>query len=763
MNYRYLYLLMLVILPDRYSFSQTDDPIITNAPVMIMSLSHPVNFDGIPDEEAWQKAGPLKMIMHSPVFGKEPSELTDVRFICDDKYLYMGAMLRYSDPGMIRSSSYKRDYMGQGSDLFGFILDTYNDNENGLVFFTTPDGLRFDASVQRDAVITRPDQKPMNLSWNAFWDVLTKRDPEGWSTEIRVPLSSLRFQEINGEVRMGLIVKRWIPAKNEIDIFPAIPPEWGEFSTIKPSQAREIVLHGVKSAEPLYITPYLMAGYETHNDLNESGNDYWSWNKPAMEGGLDIKYGITSNLVLDLTVNTDFAQVEADDEKINLTRMALYFPEKRLFFLERANVFDFNSRGNNNLFYSRRIGLSDDEDNPEPIRIYGGGRLTGKINKWDIGFLDLQTAPLRKKTSTGSVKELVPSENFGVTRVRRQVMNENSYIGAIMTSRLGVDGTYNLAYGMDGIFRLLGNEYLSLIWSQTFEDSVVNNTAFDPARFMISWERRSKIGLGYELSYSQSGIHYNPGIGFETIEDIISTMVNVRYGWLPAESSPIYSHVPEMRVRYNRYVDDGSLMTFNPQLGWTLLSKSQWKAELFLNYYDEVLREKLEIIEDEVYIDTARYKFLSVRGELSSPQSRSFFTILHTEDGQYFGGKRISIRIEPTWNASRHFEIAGIYHFDHLDLPEDNIKMTNHILGVKALFMLNTKLSANAFTQYNTAVNEIITNFRIRYNPKEGNDLYFMINEGRNTELLREEPNLPEISDRAIMLKYSYTFNWQRK
>jgi len=761
MKYRYLFLLTLLIIADYSIFCQSGTPSSTTIPLIINELIQPVKFDGIPDEDAWNSVEPLKMIMHSPVFGKEPSERTDVRFAYDDKYLYAGARLYYTDPDMIKSASYKRDYMGMGGDWFGFILDTYNDHENGMVFFTTPDGLRFDASVQRDAVLTRPDQLPMNLSWNAFWDVETSRDKNGWTAEIRVPLSSIRFQDINGEVRMGLIVQRWIPSRNETDLFPAIPPNWGEYSAIKPSQAQDIILKGVKPAKPLYVAPYLIGKYESHNDLTEDKTDYWNWNKVSPEAGIDVKYGLSSNLILDLTVNTDFAQVEADDEKINLTRMALYFPEKRLFFLERASVFDFNSGGNSNLFYSRRIGLSDDDDyDPEPIRIYGGARLTGKINKWEIGFLDMQTAPLWKKTSSGVRKQIVPSENFGVARFRRQVINENSYIGAITTSRLGADGSYNLAYGMDGIFRLFGEDYLTLLWSQTFEDSVKNKSSLEPARLMALWERRSKKGLGYEFNYSQSGIHYNPGIGFETIEDVAAFRINFRYGWLPGEKSKIYSHGPELRVRYNNYIDDGSIMTFNPSFGWKIQTKKQWQADLSVLYYDESLRDSLELIENEVYVRTGRYKFFTMRGMINTPASNPFFTIFTTESGQYFGGSRISFRLEPTWNLSRHFEFGGTYSFDHIEFPKRDLVMTNHIVGIKALYMLDTRLSANAFIQYNTAVHEIISNFRIRFNPKEGNDLYFMFNEGRNTYLTREEPNLPVYSSRSVMVKYTYTFNF---
>jgi hypothetical protein len=730
-----------------------------NASVIIKRLTHPVNFDGVPDEECWTEVNPLKLTMHAPYFGKEPSELSDVRCAYDEKYFYLGAKLYYKDLTLIRSSSYKRDYMGLGGDLFGFILDTYDDNENGIVFYTTPDGLRFDASIQRDAILTRPDQKPMNLSWNAFWDVSTKKDSSGWTTEFRIPLSSLRFQNVNGEVKMGLIVKRWIPAKNEIDVYPAISPNWGEYSSIKPSQAQQIILKDVTPAKPLLVAPYVMAGYESNNDLNEQGSDYWRWNKKSIEAGLDVKYGITSNMILDLTVNTDFAQVEADDEKINLTRMALFFPEKRLFFLERANIFDFNSNGNNNLFYSRRIGLYEDENgDTEPVRIYGGAKLTGRIKKWELGILDMQTAPLFKRTSEGQRKELLPSENFGVTRLRRQVINSNSYVGAIFTSRLGRDGSFNVGYGMDGIFRVFGDDYLVLLWSQTFEDSVKNASALEPARLMLMWERRSRKGLGYDVSYSQSGVHYNPGIGFETIEDVSSTRATLRYTWLPDDKSGIFSHGPELRIRYNSFIESGELMTFNPMIGWKLQTKSQWQGDLTLMLNDENLDEDMEII-DDVFIEKGRYRFLNLRGDLSTPQSKQFFTLLQTETGNYYGGSRISFRLEPTWNISRHFEIGGTYNFDHIAFNSRNLELTNHIIGLKALYMLNTRFSANAFIQHNTADHDVLTNVRIRYNPREGNDFYIMFNEGRNTSLNREAPRLPVYSNRSVMMKYTYTFS----
>lgn len=727
-----------------------------NQPLLIARLSQPITFDGIPDEEAWQSISPLKLIMYQPVFGKEPSEVTDIRIGYDDRYLYVAGRMYFKVAGMIRSSSFKRDYMGMGSDWLGIILDTYDDKENGLAFFTTPDALRWDASILKDAVVNMPDQMPFNVSWNTFWDVMTKKNQDGWFAEIRIPLSSLRFQQKGGEVKMGLIAWRWMPAKNEINIFPAIPPNWGQSSFLKPSQAKEIVFNGLKPDRPLYLAPYALSGYLSTYDLNSDGNDYARTNKPVFEVGGDIKYGLSANLVLDLTFNTDFAQVEADDELLNLTRFTLYHPEKRPFFLERSSIFDFNLGANNTLFYSRRIGLSNDGD---PIRIYGGARIIGRVGKWDLAMLNMQTAPLRKKNPAGFYEEILPSENFGVLRFRRQVFNENSYIGAGFTSRIGVNGNYNIGYGLDGIFRLFGQDYLDLKFAQTYETGAEINNFMKPTRIAIDWTRRSTKGLGYTMGYSYSGLNFNPGIGFEMLDDYYSGRFNILYGWIPGEKSKLYSHTVEFMTRYSEYILDGDLMTYSNTIGWQFMTKKQWQGRVSIVYNNENLKDSLILVEDKAYVLPDKYEFVNFMGMLSTPGSNPFFLILTAEAGQFFDGWRFSTYLQPTWNISKHFELGGTYGFDHVNFAGRNMRMTNHILGIKALYMLNTKLSVNAFIQYNSAEYAIVSNLRLRYNPKEGNDFYIVFNEGRNTSLTREVPNLPVYSSRAVMVKYTYTFN----
>jgi hypothetical protein len=189
------------------------------------------------------------------------------------------------------------------------------------------------------------------------------------------------------------------------------------------------------------------------------------------------------------------------------------------------------------------------------------------------------------------------------------------------------------------------------------------------------------------------------------------------------------------------------------------MTKDQWEGHFSLVYNNENLKDSLVLIENEAYVPPGRYEFVNFMGFLSSPSSRPFFLMLITEEGQFYDGWRFSIRLEPTWNISKHFELGGTYGFDYVKFPDRDMMMTNNILGVKTLYMLNTKLSVNAFIQYNTAENAIVSNLRLRFNPKEGNDFYIVFNEGRNTNLTREVPALPVYNSRAVMVKYTYTFN----
>ena len=282
---------------------------------------------------------------------------------------------------------------------------------------------------------------------------------------------------------MGLTLWRFLAREQEFDLFPVFPADWGGYSHFKVSQARTVVFEDLQPETPLRITPYALGGAGQESVLNDAETAYDRQADPTYDAGLDIKYGLTSNFTLDLTLNTDFAQFEADNQQVNLTRFPLIFPEKRRFFLERASTFSFGFGRPNRLFYSRRIGLFQGRQ----VRILGGARVVGRTGPWDVGVLNMQTA---REPEIGPGGQALPSENFGVARLQREVINEDSQVGGILTSRLGRDGSYNVAYGLDGLFRLKGEQHLGAKWAQALLSSAAQETSLAPI-FCCWWPTTS--------------------------------------------------------------------------------------------------------------------------------------------------------------------------------------------------------------------------------------------------------------------------------
>jgi hypothetical protein len=709
---------------------------------VISRLNSPVKLDGLSGEQAWEGIKPLPVVMHSPNFLDEPTEKTEILIAYDDDYLYVAGRLYDKEPLKIQCTSKKRDDMKLNNDWFGIVIDTFNDKENALVFFTTPSGLRLDMAVFNDA----QGEFPFNTDWNTFWDVATERNKDGWFVEMRIPLSSLQFQDKDGSCVMGLISWRWIARKNESIVFPAVPPNWGMFSVFKPSQAQEVVFQGIHKKKPLYIAPYILGGFGHSYELNEAEIAYERIDDPSHEAGLDIKYGLTSNLTLDVTVNTDFAQVEADDEQVNLTRFSLFFPEKRLFFQERSSTFDFNLGGPNSLFYSRRIGIYEGKS----VRIFGGARLVGRVGRWDLGFLNMQTAEV----------EDFPSENFGILRIRRQVFNPYSYLGGIITTRIGVDNTYNIAYGLDGIFRLFGNDYLSFKWAQTFENGLENNLAsLDQARIGLNWERRILTGLGYDVSYSRTGSAFNPGIGFQLRDNYTRFGDRLLYGWRPGKQSSLLRHHVFLDGFLLLENTNGSTESAEIGPGWEFETKSgAFGNFMFKMFYEDVPEEFS--LSDDAEVPVGEYSFYGLNATYITPMTKLFFIENKLDAGTFYDGWRVSLSVSPWWSISSSLELSGMYQFNRVMFPDRDQQFTAHIARLRILAMLSIKFSATAFIQYNSASNSVIANIRIRYNPREGNDFYLVYNEGLNTNRYRESPIPPVTNNRTVMIKYTYTFNF---
>ena len=509
-------------------FSLTNNALsqeLDSTPLVLPRLQGPIQLDGFSDEPAWNAIEPLPLTVYQPVFQAPPTQKTEIRVAYDDDYLYVAGRMYDSKPDGIRGVSLYRDEYS-GDDVLAIVLDTFNDNENALWFSTTPTGVRFDWAVANDAQFNGDFRGAINRSWNTFWDTRSVSTEEGWFAEMRIPFSSLRFQDADGRVIMGMSTYRFIARDNERQLFPATPPNWS-MGWAKASQMKDVVFQGVYSKKPLYITPYVLGGLSELAELNNSETAYLTDNDFTREIGADIKYSLTSNLALDLTVNTDFAQVEADDEQVNLTRLSLFFPEKRQFFQERAGIFEFSTGRQDRLFYSRRIGL--DEDN-QPVRILGGARVVGRIGSWDVGLINMQTAN----------SNLLPSENFGVLRLRRQVINPFSYAGGMVTTRLGNDGNYNVAAGLDAIIRPFGDDYITFRLAETFDRDLIDSSTLDlwaANLFRLQWERRSENGFSYRGTVKRYGPDFKPEVGFLTRLDIVATAGTFGYGWFGDENA----------------------------------------------------------------------------------------------------------------------------------------------------------------------------------------------------------------------------------
>lgn len=735
--------------------------ILAQETVMIKRLEGNVSFDGIPGENAWSSMGQFELTMHRPNFGNAPSESSDIRIGYDDEYLWIGAKLYMKDASKIFSPSKKRDEELFDYDAFGIVLDTYDDNENALAFFTTPTGLRTDYTISNDAQMGGGGpgfDAAMNASWNTFWDVRTAVDDKGWYVEMRIPFSSLKFKPENDIATMGLIISRNISLNNETDTYPAIDPKYGFMATSKPSLAASISITGARPKKPVYVSPYLIGGISQDWMLNAAETDYvknekypeYKWN-----AGLDIKYNINSNLTLDLTTNTDFAQVEADDQQVNLTRYSLFFPEKRMFFQERSSLFDFAlGDHSDNLFYSRNIGISGGEQ----TRILGGARLTGRLGKWDMGFMDMQTGTQTIHDREG-LETRNPGENFGVLRMRRQVINENSYVGGILTSRIDVKGKQNLAYGADGIFRLFGDDYLNVKWSQTYDSELGNKlNSLDPSFFLVNWQRRSEEGFAYDFKYFYSGQEFNPGVGFVRMGGVQGLNAGLMYGWIPGENSKLFNYGVSVRGdRFTRIIDGGlESMRISPEI--EINTKKGIHGSLELEYQQEGVLFPFPLSED-IIIEAGTYSFYGAGVSINTPRTKLISVNSEIQAGQFYDGRRAGLNLMSDLNISSSLKLSFFYEFNAIRFPERGGEnaLDIHSVNVKALYMLSTKLSASVLVQYVNTDDEMIGNFRLRYNPREGNDFYLVYNDfrGLNRSGL---PLPPPFFNRTVMVKYTHTF-----
>lgn len=699
-----------------------------------------INLDGNLNDSFWEEALHLPLKMSQPVYGNPPSVETTVKIAYNNEAIFVAGHFEHSS-SYISDQQLSRDDLKFSSDLFGVVIDGYHDKASANVFITSPSGNKTDLAITNDA------ESPKNLNWDTFWTVKVNRKDRSWSFEMRIPLNSLQYQEKDGKVIFGLSVWKYTAANNEFDTYPLISNDYGNNGYFKPSQTTSFSIStdlGTKS-NPLFISPYLIGGFN-HERLIEGTNH----GKFSPNIGLDAKYKLSPNFTFDATVNTDFAQVEADDEQINLSRFPLYRDEKRSFFQERAGLFSFNTGGSTDLFYSRRIGLTKEG---KEVPLYGGLRLVGRSGDWDIGVINLHSAP----------KYGLKGENFGVFRVRRNISNENSsYIGLMTTSRVSQSGDYNLAYGVDMVLERDSDQFITSRYSHTFEDpgsSQYVSGGLKNANILIKAERRSYVGFFYKLSLNRVGQNYNPGIGFINRTDFTRIGDRIAYGWSASKHSVIqnYQLITDAHIYINNSKSEleSSSITVKNYTSF----KSGLVIQLGINHRLERLINGFNLSE-AVFIPMGKHQFNIVFINVSTPKGNRFRMDIATSAGSYFDGKGISLNISPEWVINNQFQLSSSAEYYHIHFnPRDELYQSLLLRGRLDIKPMS-KVSISGFTQYNS-LSKIFSSFsRLRINIADGSDLFLVYRFGLNNSPFDQLHLNDPVEMHSLQAKFNYTFQY---
>ncbi|MGH7476749.1 MAG: DUF5916 domain-containing protein [Longimicrobiales bacterium] len=675
-----------------------------------------VIIDGRLDETAWLAAEPItEFIQSQPRTGWPASQPTVVRILYDDEHLYIGAFLY--DPQPYTVMSLQQDFESHDTDLFGVAIDTYLDRRNSYMFLVNPLGAVMDGQ-------TFNDSRDVNLIWEGPIEVETALADSGWSLELAVPWTTLRFAEAPGGHEWGLQMVRRLRRTNE-DIYWA--PVDRRDRVHKMSRAGTLTgISGIRQGRNLAIKPYAKAGRSESGPAATAAATATVDNQ--LELGGDLKWGLTPMLTLDATLNTDFSQVEVDQEQVNLTRFSLFFPERRDFFIENSGVFTFGDVTERNyrmgsslrdftLFHSRRIGLQSGQ----PVPIIAGGRLTGRAGGFQIGLLNMQTERLRADDTSIAM----PAENFLVARVRRNVFG-NSDLGAMLINRqtTGGDDDWNRSYGVDANLTFLTNLIINSYIAAS--DAPAAGSDDRTARLSVAWRDR----LWDVSAFAKTvGEDFDPGVGF-----VRRTGIREWYGTLgahPRLSVPlVYGINPYVELDY--VTNDASV-----------LESREGIAALAVEFLDggsfelrgadrfERLSAPFEIAED-VTLQPGGYGFRDATVSYRSSGGRPFTGNISVTAGEFYDGTKTTVGVGALWRVSPRLAIDLGVDRNAVELPAGAFDAD--VAAGRVNLALSRALFASGFVQYNTSADQLVTNLRLNWIHAPLSDLFVVFVERRDLD-----------------------------
>ena len=653
-------------------------------------------------------------VQHEPFEGRPATERTEIRILFDADAIYVGAWMFDRDPAGIRTGENRRDANVRDADALMIVLDTFLDRQNAYVFGTTPVGIEYDGQVIKDGgggiSTSRRSQSGagasggFNLNWDGSWEVATSTDDGGWYAEFRIPFSTLRYSG-GGEHVWGLNGARTVRRTNEEVFWAPIPRQ---FTLYRVSQAG--TLRGIQAPtrRTMRITPYALSS--ANRDFSAGTTTDWS-----AEVGGDAKIGLTPGLNLDLTVNTDFAQVEADEQQVNITRFNLFFPEKRPFFLENAGTFSVGtpragSELGLDLFFSRRIGIGG---GGEPVPILGGTRLTGKVRGITLGLIDIQTDAV---DASG-----IPANNYAVGRVLRELPNR-SQIGALVVNRLNTDATsdHNLTYSVDGRWGIGENINLDMFVARTESPGL---TGREHALGFTGSYRARDWDLG--VQYREVGEDFNPEVGFLPRDDYRLIIGRVQRNIRIPSARWLRELRPHVLVR-EFYGFDG----FN-QTGYIHIDNAvAFENGAVLSTAVNVRREGLQApfdIATGVTIPAATYDFVETLWRFNTNASSDWSINGVLTAGGFFSGHRKSIQATITNRISTTWLAALRANYDDVDLTEGSFE--NSLVSLRVAYSFTPRMFLQSLVQYNNQSREFAGNVRFGWLNTAGTGLFVVFNE----------------------------------
>jgi hypothetical protein len=682
-------------------------------------ITTPMKIDGRLDESVYTDVPAItEFIQQDPDEGAPISERTESWVMFDDVNLYFTCRCWDQHPERIVANDMRRDSSNlRQNDNFGLVLDTFHDKRNGFLFYVTPVGGMFDGATT--------DERINNADWNTVWQAKVSRFDGGWMAEIAIPFKSLRYGP-GREQTWGLNLRRTIRAKNEYAYLTPLKRSWGIIALFRTSAAATMV--GLEVPPPgknLEIKPSAISRVTTdvlatppqHNDFDP-------------DVGLDVKYGVTKSLTADFTYNTDFAQVEADEVQVNLTRFNLLFPEKRDFFLEGQGLFTFGAVGGGSpplpgtsvsggssdaptIFYSRRIGL----ESGRPVPIIGGGRLSGRAGKWTVGALNIMS-------DNDDVAKAAQTD-FTVLRVRRDILRRSA-IGGLFTARsvsTVAPGSNELA-GVDGNFSFFQNIYINGYAAKSRTETREGKDVSYRGQFNYAADR-----YGIQLDRIVVPPNFNPEVGFLPRPDFIRNFASGRFSPRPARNTTVRKYYFDGSFNYT--TDNDHHLESRQALGAfrvELQNSDAFHVEYSRDY--EFLRRVFQVA-DTVRIPIGGYDFSHLRVAYSPGQQHRLSGTAFVDVGGFYDGTKTTVSLQARLGVTPQLGIEPNISLNWIERASVRELVTG--TGARTTFTMTPRMFVAALVQYASATSSLSTNLRFRWEYQPGSELFVVYTEGRDT------------------------------